>query len=676
MTDAAPFADQTEYEAAVADASHAADSYYNSASLRMSDAEYDTLTARIEATETANPSWAASGGLLTEVAGGTSKGGDIRHTTPMLSLGKAKEESDVRAFIDKVTGAVAIEPKLDGMAVNATYKDGALIQVTTRGDSVTGEDVTAQATGIAGLPARLATKWSGEVRGEVYLSDIDFQTAVANRVAAGKPPFANPRNAVAGSLRNESITYDVPKSFAAYDITGIPPVASHSAAMKEAAALGFGTALALVPVSGTAVTGDHEKALATVRLIQDLRASLGFPIDGAVIKADDLSERARLGAGTRDPRWAVAFKYPADQAQTVLIGVLREVGRTGVVSLTADLEPVSVGGTVVRRATLHNAKFIEALGPGFGPGCEVFVHRAGDVIPRVDAVVETSPAPVTYTVPTTCPQCNEELDTTSSVLWRCLTPECSIGGRIKYAGHRDVWDIDGLDVSTGEALVDAGLVKDIADLFDLTVEQVAGVRIGTTPTGAPRLIGTATATRIVTGIDTARKQPLHRTITALGIRKTGRTMGRRLAASLGSMSALRAANVERLSEVEGIGADKAAYVHAGLMAMGPVIDRLAAAGLPMDAETVEVPVAAAGAPENIVAGKKVVVTGTVPGYGRQEATDLVVRLGGTTAGSVSKNTDLVVVGDGAGSKAEKAAALGVPVMAAADFAALAQAFGF
>jgi DNA ligase (NAD+) len=420
---------------------------------------------------------------------------------------------------------------------------------------------------------------------------------------------------------------------------------------------GVQTALSVGAATGI-VAGDVRDQIAHYG---ETRSSLGFPIDGAVIKTDSLSERDRLGAVARTPKWAVAFKYAADVATTVLRDIEIAVGRTGRISLRAVLEPVFVGGTTITYATLHNPKFVTDA--DFRLGDTVFVYRAGDVIPRVNAVDLThrQADSVRWEAPATCPDCGEAWDK-SSLLWRCQTPECSTVGRIEYAASRDVLDIEGLSSAMATALVESGRVNDIADLFTLTAADIAALPVG----DGSRQVGQKVAEKIIEGIEKAKSQSLARVITSLGIRKTGRTMGRRLAAQFNSLKALRAASIADLTAVEGIGSEKAAYIHSGLASMGPVIDRLEAFGVTSSQEAA-VTAPAAGLP---LAGLKVVVTGSVPGLSRGEANEAVEALGGVSTGSVSKTTDLVVVGDGAGSKAEKAEALGVKIMAAEDFAAL------
>lgn len=648
-----------QFDADVKTAAQAAAAYYDTDTQLMPDAEYDTIIERIEAGVAANPTWNAQG-LLTSVAAGMSAGGTVTHPEPMLSLAKAKEKTDVADFITKAGAPIVVEAKLDGLAVRCEYVNGALTLVATRGDGTTGEDVTAQASKINGLPATLKTPLTIEVRGEVFMTDTDFQTASANRVAAGKTAFANPRNATAGTLRNADLSYDAPMSFAAYDASGTDLTDdSYLARMAVITKAGVQAAVNLTKGSAKAVKTAAE-AEALIDAIHEARPTLGFPIDGAVIKVDSLTKRDALGAVSRTPRWAVAYKYPADTATSILRDIEVSVGRTGRLGLRGVIDPVLVAGTTITYASVHNIPWVEESGILING--HVTVYRAGDVIPRITAPAtgEQPKDAYKWVAPTTCPQCDEPLDT-SSLLYRCTTPDCSVVGRIEYAAGRDQLDIEGLGVEIADALVESGLVNNIADLYDLTVDQIANVQVGTTATGSARLIGETVAAKLVAEIEKSKAQPFNRVITALGIRKTGRTMGRRLAAKFPTMDALRAASVADLTTVEGIGTDKADYIHAGLAEMADIIDRLEAAGVNMGEEkatTGDLP----------LAGKTYVISGSIPGYTRTTAQERIEALGGTASSSVSANTTALITSETTTSKAVKAAKLGVAVIDPTEFA--------
>ncbi|GAA1763053.1 NAD-dependent DNA ligase LigA [Luedemannella helvata] len=661
-----PFSDRAEFDAAVAAAREAASAYYDTAVMVMPDADYDLLADRIAATIAVNPDW-DDRGLTTEVAAGASAGGDVVHPTPMLSLDKVKTRDDLDAFVVRLADQAVVEVKLDGLAVRAEYRDGRLALVATRGDGSTGEDVTVQAMrdgGIAGLPIVLSAPFTGEVRGEVYMTDTDFAAANANRVAAGGKAFVNARNATAGALRTQTAVAATPMTFAAYEVAGdqADEYTAHSARMTYAGSLGFATAYELTRAAagGEVVVGGADEVLAVVDAIEKARPTLGYQIDGAVIKAETDAARDRLGMASRTPYWAAAFKYPPDTGFSVLRAIEVAVGRTGRASFRAVIDPVFVGGSTITYASLHNAPWI--VEQGLAIGMKVAVIRAGDVIPRVTAAVGEQPDGLTaWQPPTACPQCDQEWDT-SSLLWRCHTASCAAVNALVYWCSREALDVERIGDSICEALVEQGLATTVADLYELTVDDLANLPMGTTSTGAVRRLGLANATEIVAQLEASKAQPLNRVITGLGIRMTGRSVGRWLAARFRSMAALRAATVEEIAEIDKMGLIKAQAVVDGLVAMAPVIDRLAAHGL-----TMEVVDDGGHRPWD---GKKVVVSGSVPGMSRTQAQEAAARLGATVSGSVSRNTDLLVAGDGAGSKLAKAQELSVEVMTAEDFAAL------
>lgn len=663
---AEPFADRAPYDAAVETARAAAATYYDSDQLLMSDVEYDELVARIEATEALRPDW-DSGGLTSAVAGGASAGGDVEHSEPMLSLGKAHSTAEIDAWHARLSGLLGreaplvIEPKLDGVALAVRYVDGKLTQVITRGDGISGEDVTAQVAGDAtvGMPAELAEPATFEVRGECFLSADQYDEANRLRVEVdGKAPFVNPRNAVAGTVRAIHRTYSAPLTFAVYSLHGHEAATSdpHSAQMSWLAGLGFQPASTLVgdptPVRSAA------DAIARVEAIGALRASLTFEIDGAVIKADAPEDRTEAGATGSHPRWAVAFKYPAEERTTILLDIDITPGRTGALVPRAILEPVFVAGTTVSFATLHNMEILAALDAR--PGDTVLVKRAGDVIPRVEGVILAArpEGSVPWQPPTSCPRCDAEIDR-SEKRWRCSRGRlCGAKELISYAVARDAYDIEGLGDTLIDRLVDAGVVADLADVFTLDADKLAGIE----------RMGEATVTKLVANIEGAKAQPLSRLVTALGIRMTGRRMSRRLARHFGTLDALRAASVTELAEVEGVGDARAQSIAVELAEISDLVDRLVAVGV----NTVD---EHAGASEDDAGakpldGKTVVVSGTIPGMSRTEAQEAAEKLGAKTSGSVSAKTSILIAGPGAGSKLAKAEKLGVEVMDGADFAAL------
>ena len=673
---AAPFHHRDEFDDAVAAILAAGAAYHDTTDVLMDDGEHDLLLDRVAATRRVHPDW-DDRGVSTSVAPG-SVGGDVAHPTPMLSLDKVTTFDQVAAFLDRLGGAPAVvELKLDGLAVRACYEHGRLVLAATRGDGTRGEDITAQASrhgGIRGLPLVLPRTWTGEVRGEAYLSSDDFERANANRVAHGKSAFATPRNAASGALRKRDLAYEVPMSFAAYSAAGdgFGAIDSHLERMAELKAMGFHIASALTVGAVNPLTRISCSTAAAVQAviteIGERRPTLDMPIDGVVIKADSRATRKSLGSGSHAPRWAVAFKYPPDHAFSVLSAIEVGVGRTGRMSLTAVIDPVTVDGTTITRASLHHVAWVTAQ--QLGIGSKVAVVRAGDVIPRVTAAVGKQPADThPWEPPQDCPKCGEPWDT-SQQLWRCPTPACSLVSLLTYAASRDVLDIDGLGEEIASALVDAGLVHDQADLYGLTVDPIAAVTYSRSTGGdaAPRRIGGTTAAKLVAGIAAAKAQPLARHITALGIRMTGRSVGRWLAGHFRSLEALRAAGVEELAAIERIGPTKARAIHEGLRSASEVIDRLIAAGITTEIEDVPL----SGGLTQPWTGKTVVITGSVPGMSRTQAQEAAALLGAAVSSSVSRNTSLLVVGAGSStrSKLTRAEQLQVPTMPADDFVAL------
>lgn len=674
-----PFDSAEGYQAAVARARSAATAYYNGTDLAMDDDTYDALLARVAATEASHPDWRVADSPAGAVAGGVGRGGDVEHREPMLSLDNVFGEEGLRTWaarLEKLIGrppaGFTVEPKIDGLAVAARYVDGQLTLVATRGDGRTGEDVTAQARRAAGLPARLARPLTVEVRGEVFMTDDDFARANELRLASGGPAFVNPRNAAAGTLRAQSRSYQAPLSFYGYGVSGLDQPGgaglAHSAAMAELAALGVATT-ADSP-AGMPVCASIDEVVAAVEALNGRRGHLGFGVDGAVVKADHAQDRDQAGFSTRAPRWGIAYKFPADTRTTTLLAIEVQLGRTGVITPVAVLAPVFLAGGTITSATLHN--FDDLVRRNVRVGDTVFVRRAGEVIPEVTgAKLDERPADsVPFEPPVTCPRCGGEIDR-SQKRWRCTRGRaCGAHEALAYYAARDSLDIDGLGERIIDLLVRAGLVTDPADLYDLTVEALLGLD----------RMGEVSAAKLVASIQASRSQPLSRVLTGLGVRMTGRSISRRLARHFGTMDALLAASVADLQQVDGIGPERAATIAAELVELAPVVAKLAARGVnltePGAGSAAEPSAAAVPLPLRRPDGRPltVVVTGSVPGLTRNQGNDAVERLGGTPSGSVSARTDLVVVGDGAGSKAVKAEQLGLPTMAADRFAELLAAF--
>ncbi|MET9877602.1 NAD-dependent DNA ligase LigA [Actinacidiphila glaucinigra] len=663
-----PLVSREDYRSAVDTALQACAAYYGDGTSPIDDAAYDLLAARIRDYEAGHPEDVREDSPTGKVGGGAAPTGDVAHTVPMLSLDNvfspeelAKWDASVaRRLGEPVQGGYVTEPKLDGAAIAARYVDGRLTQLVTRGDGSFGEDVSHAIGSIVGLPLELNSAATFEVRGEVLLTREQFEAANAIRTAHGAKVFSNPRNGTAGTLRAKDRTYVIETTFYAYGVVGLPGD-THTEMMAAVATAGVQTTAA-TPV-GPRVCATVEEVQRRVDEIAALRAELPFGIDGVVIKADAVAEQERAGFATRHPHWATAYKLAAAVRQSKLLAVEWNVGRTGVIAPRAVLEPVEVDGSVVRYATLHNPKFIRDSGMMIGD--TVMVWKAGDIIPRIEApVVELRTGDETPVVfPDSCPTCGGEIDT-SGERWECAGGAgggCGLLAALRYAVGRDQLDIDGLGVTYLEALVEGGAVCDVADLFGLTRGQLVDA------TRSEKRADT-----VVAQIEAAKTKPLNRVFCALGIVRTGRTLSREIARHFGTMDAIRAADADALAAVHKLPAANAPKIAAHIAAMGPVIDKLVASGLTMT----EPSAAPAGTPGEAkpLDGEVVVITGgmngLLAGRNRNEMNELVSNAGGTSSGSVSKKTTILVAGTGAGSKLAKAQELGTRVITEQEFADL------
>ena len=654
----------------------------------ISDAEYDALRQRVEALEAAFPEL---GGTLfaTRVGAAPSeKFAKVRHAVPMLSLGNVFADEDVEEFVARVRRflglaegplAFTAEPKIDGLSCSIRYVRGELVQAATRGDGFEGEDVTANVRTIGEIPHKLhgAPPDIFEVRGEIYMRHADFAALNERQSAAGDKVFANPRNAAAGSLRqlDSTITAKRPLHFFAYawgEVSEMPATTQHGmiGAFKS-----FG-----LPVNPRTVQCHSARdMIAHYRVIEAQRAQLGYDIDGVVYKVDDLALQARLGFVSRSPRWAVAHKFPAQQATTILRDIEIQVGRTGALTPVAKLEPVTVGGVVVSNATLHNEDEIARKDVRIGD--TVVVQRAGDVIPQIVRVVEEKrPARShAYAFPQTCPACGSlavrEIDDKGEVdaVRRCtgglICPAQAVE-RLRHFCSRNAMDIEGLGDKQIEFFFEKGLIKTPADIFTLQQRDEEPGRMQRIRNFEG--FGETSVRNLFAAIEARRSVALNRFIFALGIRHVGETNARRLARHFGSFEALRkvcaAATPDsearaELNNISGIG-DVVAEGLADFF-IEPhneaELDRLMREVTPQPMEAVKT--------DSPVAGKTVVFTGALEKLTRDEAKAQAERLGAKVAGSVSKKTDLVVAGPGAGSKLAKAAELGIEVISEDDWLA-------
>ena len=636
----------------------------------ISDAEYDELFDALVALEAEHPHLRAADSPTQRVgAPPVDAFQEVRHRTPMLSLDKCVSVEELRAWEERCRRILGgedeappplyfCEPKMDGVAVSLLYRDGALAQAATRGNGETGEDITANVRTITSIPLRLAGSPPPllEVRGEVYMPIAGFRQFNERARRAGERPIVNPRNGAAGSLRqlDPKVTATRPLAMFCYSAGDHPEwgVRGHAEVLEAFASFGL-------PVNPR---GESQPDLAgCARYIETLlaeRDSLDYAIDGAVVKVDDFALRERLGQVTRKPRWAIAYKYPAEEASTVLRDVDFQVGRTGAITPVAKLEPVFVGGVTVANATLHNMDEIVRLGLHIGD--TVLIHRAGDVIPQIMRVVESKrPANAqAVSMPTTCPACGAAIERgEGEVVARCAAGrQCAAQRkeRIRHFASRLALDIEGLGDKLVDQLVSAGLVADPADLYALTQAQLAEFE----------RMGPKSADNLLAALAASKRTTFARFIYALGIREVGETTAQALANRYGTLAALLAADVESLQEVEDVGPIVAAKVVAFF---GDDANRALAQqlheeiGIAWDAPSAAAPSA------KPLAGQTWVLTGTLADMPRNDAKAALAALGAKVAGSVSKNTTQVVAGASAGSKLAKAEALSVPVMDEAAF---------
>ena len=654
----------------------------------ISDAQYDALKRRNADIEARFPHLKRSDSPTDKVGAAPADGfSKVKHAVAMLSLGNAFEEDDVLDFdgrIRKYLGldaqvplAYTAEPKIDGLSLSLRYEKGVLVQAATRGDGAVGENVTANARTITDIPDRIdGAPELLEVRGEVYMSHADFDALNARQTAAGGKTFANPRNAAAGSLRqlDAGITKSRPLRFFAYawGALSAPLADTQKAAIDQLKAFGFSTNDLTELCDGPA------EVIAQYRKIETQRATLGYDIDGVVYKVDDLVLQARLGFRSTTPRWAIAHKFPAELAWTRLQGIDIQVGRTGALSPVARLHPVTVGGVVVSNATLHNEDYIKGLdskgaeirgGKDIRIGDWVQVYRAGDVIPKV-ADVDLSKRPadaVPFEFPDRCPECHSEaLREPGDAVHRCtgglICPAQTVE-KLKHFVSRAAFDIEGLGAKQVEQFYLDGWIAEPADIFTLRERYGSGVQQLKNREGW----GEKSARKLFEAIDEKRIIPLDRLIFALGIRHVGDSASNLIALHYGSWEAFETAMQnaagqsgaawDDLIDVDGVGAVMAGSVVSAFAQEREraSIDRLVAA---LDIQ----PVARPDADGSPVAGKTVVFTGTLEKMSRAEAKARAERLGAKVAGSVSAKTDLLVAGPGAGSKAKKAADLGIETL--------------
>lgn len=638
--------------------------YYVLDQPEISDAAYDLLLRELAELEAQHPEFATPDSPTGRVGGKPREGFvKVRHSTPMLSLDNALNEGELAAFDKRVRDLLAGEPfayvaelKLDGLSMAVQYRGGAFSQAVTRGDGAVGEDVTENARTIRSLPLR-ADGGNFEARGEVVMPRAAFAKLNEQRAAAALPVYANPRNSAAGSLRvlHPSVTASRQLDYYAYFYLeggdyGRP---THWQALETLVSLGF----KVNPHRRQCSSFDD--LLDFIREWETRRDTLPYEIDGVVAKVDSIEQQKRLGWTAKAPRWAIAFKYPAREAETVLEDILVQVGRTGVLTPVAALRPVAVGGVTVSRATLHNEDEIARLDLAIGD--TVLIERSGDVIPKVTRVKERPETRRPFIMPAECPRCGSKvMRAEGEAAWRCVNSNCParLKETVVHFAHRGVMDIDGMGEAIVDQLVDRGLVKSVADLYRLSTEQLAGLE----------RMAEKSAAKLHASILASRERPLERVIAGLGIPFVGERTAQILARTFGSLDAIAAADADKLQSADEVG-PKVAHAIRQFFAEQhnrELIEGLRGAGLRFEQEI-------SGPVVGNLAGKTFVLTGTLPTWTREEAKERIEAAGGKVTGSVSKKTSFVIAGDEAGSKLDKARDLGVPVIGEAELKAMVNA---
>lgn len=641
--------------------------YYVLDAPEITDAEYDRMMVRLRELEARYPDSIPADSPTQRVGGrASSQFTEVRHLEPLLSLGNVFSAEELRAFDERVRSGLpagskveyVMEPKIDGLACSLIYENGKLVRAATRGDGVVGENVTANVRTIRSIPLTLKVP-EGEavpelldVRGEVYMPRQAFMRLNEQRAERGESEFANPRNAAAGSLRqlDPQVTASRSLSFFAYYLVGEGAQPKHSESLALLARYGFKVS------ENYKVVENIDEAIKYIGDFNELRQGLSYDTDGAVIKVNDVYQQRILGATGKDPRWATAYKYPPEQAETTLEDIDWRVGRTGVLTPTAVLTPVKLSGSVISRATLHNEDFIRAKDIRIGD--RVVINKAGEIIPEVLRVVveKRTGDEKKVEIPSVCPECGWRVERQGEeAAIRCTNPHCPALGRegLIHFVSRDAMNIDGCGPFVINALLDAGLVRDAADLYSLRKEDLLKLE----------RMGEKSADNLLAALAESKKNELDKLLFALGIRHVGAKVARILATEFGSMEKLQQAQPEELAQIRDIG-DKiaeSAVTWLNVPANIDLVERLAAAGLTM---TFTPP---ASQEDNPFFGKTLVFTGTMPTLGRAEAKTMAQDVGAKVSGSVSKKTDYVIAGAEAGSKLEKAQQLGVTVIDEAEF---------
>ena len=632
--------------------------YYVLDDPQMPDFEYDRLLRELEELEKANPDLIRPDSPAQRVGGmAVSEFQKVEHPVPLNSLQDVFSLEELDEFLDKILQqypgtAFSVEPKIDGLSVALEYVNGQFVRGATRGDGMVGEDVTENLKTIRSIPMQLTGAPSRLiVRGEVFMPKKSFATLNERQEAEGKPLFANPRNAAAGSLRQLDPKVAAARGLDIYifniQLADGVEFATHQESLEYLKSLRF----KVIPYE---LLGETEAVNAHVLAINEHREALTCDIDGAVIKVNDLALRERLGATAKFPRWAAAYKYPPEIKETVVEDIVVQVGRTGVLTPKAVVRPVRLAGTTVTNATLHNQDFISQRDIRIGD--TVRIRKAGEIIPEILDVVMTKRPEETmaYHLPAECPICGAkvERDAEGSFL-RCTGAECpaQLTRNISHFVSRDAMDIEGLGAAIVETLIERELIKSPADIYYLTLDEMSSLWQK----------GDTAAKKLLAAIESSKQQDVSRLIYALGIRQVGAKMGKVLASHFGSMDALMAASVDELTEVPDVGRVTAENIAAWFAQPQSqhMVMRLRDAGVNFKSLR--------AVTDNRFAGKTFVLTGVLSKFTREEATEKIELFGGKAAGSVSKKTSFVVVGENAGSKERKARELGIPILSEDDF---------
>jgi DNA ligase (NAD+) len=635
--------------------------YYVEDAPEISDAEYDALYNELESLEAEHPELVTPDSPTQRVGGEPLEGfEEVRHTVPMLSLSNARQTGELVEWDARVRRLLGpdeepryvTELKIDGLAVSLRYEDGRFVRGATRGNGMVGEDVTQNMRTVRAIPDRLDDDPPGvlEPRGEVFMTLENFEELNRRQEAEGKPPFANPRNAAAGSIRqlDPRITAARPLTILLYGVgEGGEIYESHSAMLDALKSYGLRVNPYQVHDSIESVIEECERRAAE-------RESLSYQIDGVVVKVDSREQQLSLGTVARAPRWAIAYKFEPLAGRTRLDDVVVRVGRTGALTPQAVLEPVNIGGVKISRATLHNEDYIKEKGILIGD--VVVVERAGDVIPQVVRPVleERSGDEYPFEMPTRCPVCNEPVSRPEGeAVTRCVNARCPAQAleHIIHWASKGAMDIDGLGEKVATRFFDLGLIKDAADIYHLEAEQIVPLEG----------FGEKSAENLIRAVERSKEQPFSRVLYALGIRHVGSVTAELIAERFGGEDLLRGVSVDQLTEVNGVGGvvARAVVEYFGLEDNRHLVERLMEAGLNFEREKTRVS-------EGPLAGKRVVITGVLS-RPRDHFVERLEAAGGTFTSSVSKNTDYVLAGEDAGSKLEKARSLGVPVLDEAGF---------